>query len=148
MLFESRRSEALARSVRDFGGDPLCAPSVAEVPVGESPELTAFGQALLDGRIDVMVCMTGFGVRLLIETLSAQFEQEELLEALRRVTLVTRGLKPAQALRDYAVGATVVVPEPATWEEIVETLRFSERSLPLEGRTVRSQKGLVDNPGA
>ena len=136
MLFESRRSEALARSVRDFGGDPLCAPSVAEVPVGESPELTAFGQALLDGRIDVMVCMTGFGVRLLIETLSAQFEQEELLAALRRVTLVARGLKPAQALRDYAVAATVVVPEPATWEEIVETLRFSERSLPLEGRTV------------
>ena len=136
VLFESRRSEALARSVRDFGGTPLCAPSVAEVPLGDSAELAAFGQAVIDGKIDSLICMTGFGVRLLIETLSAQFEQEELLAALRRITLVTRGLKPAQALRDYAIAATVVVPEPATWEEIVETLRFSERSLPLDGRAV------------
>ncbi len=144
VLFESRQSKALAGRVADFGGVPVCAPSVKEVPLQDSPALWELGANLLAGRVDVIIFMTGFGVRLLIETLSTRYEQEELLGCLRLVTILTRGLKPAQALREYEVPATIAVPDPATWEAIVETLRFSERSLPLEGKRV----AIVESGGA
>ena len=45
--FESRRSAEVAELIRNYGGEPVQAPSMREVPLANQHEAIAFGEALL-----------------------------------------------------------------------------------------------------
>jgi uroporphyrinogen-III synthase len=47
--FESRRSAEMAELIRNYGGEPIQAPSLREVPLADQHEALAFGEALLAG---------------------------------------------------------------------------------------------------
>jgi hypothetical protein len=45
--FESRRSAEMAELIRNYGGEPIQAPSMREVPLTDQREALAFGETLL-----------------------------------------------------------------------------------------------------
>ncbi|HEX9780499.1 MAG TPA: uroporphyrinogen decarboxylase [bacterium] len=144
-VFESRMADVMAKSVSRYGGMPLSAPALQEVPLGRQPEAAAFGERLLAGEVDVLVCMTGVGTRLLLETLESRDPWDRIAAALSKVTVVARGPKPLRVLKDRGIAIALTVPEPNTWQEILQALEQSERSVPLEGRLVAVQEYGVSN---
>ena len=47
--FESRRSAEMADLIRNYGGEPIQAPSMREVPLTDQREALGFGETLLAG---------------------------------------------------------------------------------------------------
>jgi uroporphyrinogen decarboxylase len=144
-VFESRMAEAMAKSIASHGGEPIRAPTMREVPLEQNHEALAFGEALLGGRVAVLLCLTGVGTRILLEALSARHGRERIVEAVSRLTVVARGPKPIRVLKEYGIPVTIAVPEPNTWHELVQALDLDSRSLSLEGRTVAVQEYGVSN---
>src|SRR5204863_6939282 len=94
VAFESRRANEMAELIRRHGGEPLVAPSMREVPLTENTAAVDYVRQLEAGAVDVVILMTGVGVRTLVETVAAQWPKERLAAALRRARLVARGPKP------------------------------------------------------
>ena len=67
LTLESRRSPELALLVMNYGGTPVVAPSLREVPLESNHQALAFAKDLIEQRFGMVVLMTGVGVRLLIK---------------------------------------------------------------------------------
>src|SRR5216683_4008373 len=135
--FESRRSAEMAELIRHYGGEPIQAPSLREIPLADQHEALAFGEALLAGDQDVLILLTGVGTRLLLATLTARWPKEEVMVALGRLTLVCRGPKPIAALKEVGLVPALAVPEPNTWRDLLAEL---DRTLAIGGRRVAVQE--------
>jgi uroporphyrinogen-III synthase len=135
--FESRRSAEMAELIRNYGGEPIQAPSMREVPLSDQHEALVFGESLLAGELDVLILLTGVGTRLLIATLSKRWPREEVVAALGRLTLVCRGPKPIAALKEVGLVPSLAVPEPNTWRDLLSEL---DRKLPIGGKRVAVQE--------
>lgn len=120
--FETRRANEIAELIRRQGGDPLVAPSMRETPIENNPEAFAFAERLFRGEFDMMIFLTGVGTRALDKVLATRFAPDAFAEALRKITVVARGPKPAAALREMHVPVGVKVPEPNTWREVVAAI--------------------------
>src|SRR6266481_548500 len=129
--FESRRSAEMAELIRNYGGEPIQAPSLREVPLADQHEALAFGEALLAGDHDVLILLTGVGTRMLIATLSTRWPREDVVARLGRLTLVCRGPKPIAALKEVGLVPTLAVPEPNTWRDVLSEL---DRTLAIGGK--------------
>jgi uroporphyrinogen-III synthase len=126
LCFESRRAAEMAELVRRFGGSPLSAPSMREVPLETGPEAEEFLRQLEHGGIDVVVLLTGVGTRALAAALEPCCPRQRFAELLRGTTVVARGPKPVAALRELGLTPDVLVPEPNTWRELLATLDAHE----------------------
>jgi uroporphyrinogen decarboxylase len=113
-----------------------------EVPLEENPAAHAWAEALLAGRIDVHLCLTGVGTRALLTLVGAKFPLADVRAALARVTIVARGPKPVAALRDFDLTPTLRVPEPNTWRELLLAL---DRHESVEGKRVSVQEYGIPN---
>ena len=120
--FESRRAIEIAELIRRQGGDPFVAPSMREIPIEDNPEAFAFAERLFRGEFDMMIFLTGVGTRALDKVLASHFPPDAFAEALREITIVARGPKPAAALREMRVPVTINVPEPNTWREVLAAI--------------------------
>jgi uroporphyrinogen-III synthase len=118
MAFESRRAAELEGLIRRHGGVPLVVPSMREVPLEDKRVALELLRRLEAGEVDVVVMMTGVGVRTLAEGCSP----ERLAASLSRATLVARGPKPVAELRKLGLIPQIRVPEPNTWREILSSL--------------------------
>jgi len=123
LALESRRAAEMAELIRRQGGEPFVAPSMREAPLEDNAEALAAAERLLAGDFDMMIFLTGVGVRALSRLLADRYGPERFPAALRRLTVVARGPKPVAALRELGVPVAVKVPEPNTWREIVEAVR-------------------------
>lgn len=119
---ESRMAAEMSRLITRHGGIPLVAPSMRELPLAENPEALDFGESLLAGRIDMLLLLTGVGLRTLLEVLQTRFPLERLLDALNRTILLARGPKPISVLKEFGLTPQLIVPEPNTWKDILQTL--------------------------
>jgi uroporphyrinogen-III synthase len=137
LSFESRRAAEMAELIRRFGGTPISAPSMREVPLATSPEAEELLRRLEGGGIDVIIFLTGVGTRALAAALAERCPRERFAELLRTTTVVVRGPKPVAALRELGVVANVLVPEPNTWRELLAAL---DASTPVAGRRVAVQE--------
>jgi uroporphyrinogen-III synthase len=135
--FESRRSAEMAELIRNYGGEPIQAPSLREVPLADQHAALAFGEALLAGDPDVLILLTGVGTRMLIATLSTRWPREDVVARLGRLTLVCRGPKPIAALKEVGLVPALAVPEPNTWRDLLSEL---DRTLAIGGRRVAVQE--------
>jgi uroporphyrinogen-III synthase len=135
--FESRRSAEMAQLIRNYGGEPIQAPSLREVPLSDQHEALAFGERLVAGGCDVLVLLTGVGARLLIEALATRWPRERVLAALGRIALVCRGPKPVAVLKEAGLAPALTVPEPNTWRDLLMAL---DRELPVAGKRVAVQE--------
>lgn len=122
LSLESRRSAEIERLIRLQRGAPFVAPSMQEVPLADNPRAFEFAERLFGGDFDMMILLTGVGTRLLNDIVSTRFPEDSFKNALRKITLVVRGSKPMAVLREWGIPATIMVPEPNTWREILAAL--------------------------
>lgn len=146
LCLESRRGQEIARLVANYGGQAIVAPSMQEVTLKDNPEALAFAEKLSAGGFDMVVFLTGVGTRALVRLVEAHGKKREFIDALRRVTVVARGPKPAAALAELGVPVTVPVPEPNTWREVLAALDGRADTLPLSGQRIAVQEYGAANP--
>jgi len=137
LAFESRRATEIADLIRRFGGMPISAPSMREVPLETSPEALEFLRRLEAAAIDIVILLTGVGTRTLAAALADRCPRERLAELLRATTIVARGPKPVAALRELGLTPGILVPEPNTWRELLACL---DAQAPVGGRRVAVQE--------
>jgi uroporphyrinogen-III synthase len=121
LSLESRRSAEMDKLIRRQGGVSFVAPSMREVPLEDNPEAFDFAARLLKepgGDFDLVLFLTGVGARLLNQIIETRYSPGVLAEALRKLTVIVRGSKPAAVMREWNVPA-IMVPEPNTWREIL-----------------------------
>src|SRR5437762_2566218 len=133
LSLESRRAAEMAQLIRNQQGDPFVAPSMREAPIEHNEAVFAFAERLFRGEFDMMVFLTGVGTRALNKLLESRYPPERFAEALRALTTVVRGPKPAAALREMNVPLAVQVPEPNTWREVLAaTAKRPERRIAVQ----------------
>lgn len=137
VAFESRRAGELAEMIRRHGGEPVSAPAMREVPQENLAELHQYLERLRQGKIDIVILLTGVGLRTLVQQVREQVRPEDVAKALRSAMLVARGPKPVAALRELGLVPQYVVPEPYTWRELLELM---DREVPLAGKNVAVQE--------
>jgi uroporphyrinogen-III synthase len=122
LALESRRAVEIAKLIRTYGGEPTVAAAMREVPLESNHEALAFGQRLLHGDFDLVIFMTGVGVRRLMDIVSSRYDRAQVVESLRSVKIATRGPKSSAAVREMGLPIAVTAPEPCTWREVVHAL--------------------------
>ena len=147
LVLESRRAREMATLVTTFGGAPVSAPSMREVPLESNTEALAFADALERGEFDLVILLTGVGTKALIAAVERmRGSRDSFVAALRTTPIVARGPKPVGALREVGVPVWLPAPEPNTWREILSVLDSRGHELPLRGLRIAVQEYGVSNP--
>jgi uroporphyrinogen-III synthase len=129
LSLESRRAIEMARLIETYGGKPVSAPSMREVPLAETEDVLFFARGLIAGQFDLVIFLTGVGARALLQVLAEAHLAEPFLHALRRAKVAVRGPKPAAVLREWNVPIALSAPEPCTWRELLNVLVDSFENL-------------------
>ena len=141
LILESRRAQELASIVSSYGGRPVSAPSMREVPLQSNPEAMAFADALDRDAFGLVILLTGVGTRTLVAVIErVRGTSATFVEALRRTKLLARGPKPVAVLRELNVPVWLIAPEPNTWREVLAALDAKADELPLKGLQVAVQE--------
>ncbi len=140
--FESRMAKEMSSLITRYGGEPLVAPSMREIPLENNTEALEAGERLIAGQFDLLILLTGVGTRALVEVLKTRHGLDTITAALGRVTRVTRGPKPVAALRELGLTADITVPEPNTWRDLLQAL---DDKKPVAGLKVAVQEYGVSN---
>ncbi len=141
--FESRMATEISRLIERYGGRPLVAPALREIPLEDNPAAHEFGVRLMAGRVDLLILLTGIGTTMLFDLLKTRYAWSSTLAALQQTAIVARGPKPVAALKAVGLQATVTVPEPDTWVDLVSAL---DNYRPVKGLRVAVQEYGVSNP--
>lgn len=112
----------MARLLERHGALAICAPSMKEVPLTDQHEALSFGETLLGGGCDLLVLLTGVGMRALLDALQTRWPKEQVIEALRAVPIACRGPKPVAVLKELGLAPAVVAPEPNTTRDLILAL--------------------------
>jgi uroporphyrinogen-III synthase len=149
LSLESRRAAELSKLISTYGGEPVVAPSMREVPLASNTEALAFAEKLFAGEFDVVIFLTGVGSRALLAVVESAHKREDYVAALQRVKIIARGPKPVAALREIGITPALTVPEPNTWRELLHALDEAANSsagIRLRGARVAVQEYGVSNP--
>jgi uroporphyrinogen-III synthase len=138
LSFESRRSTEIAALIENFGGRAMVAPATREVPATGGADVAGFAGALLEGKLDLVIFLTGVGTRALARAIELFCSREQFVSFLSKVPVLARGPKPVAALKELGVPVAWTVPEPNTWREILQLLDVNK--VPLQGRRVAVQE--------
>ena len=145
LAFESRRAAEIETLIRSFGGVPIVAPAIREVPLESNAEVLAFADRLDRGEFDAVIFLTGVGARAMAELASQAGSRERFLDALRRVRVIVRGPKPRAVMREFDVPVWVNAPEPNTWRELLAAVDARAAEWTLAGARVAVQEYGVSN---
>ena len=151
LSLESRRSVEIATLIENCGGRALVAPATREVNSPNAADVSRFISALLEGKIHLVIFLTGVGTRALVRAVEPLCPREQFIAALSKVPVLARGPKPAAALKELGVPIAWNVPEPNTWKEILQVLDINHVS--IHGQCVAVQeygapsKGLLEGLG-
>jgi len=143
LVLESRRSREMATLVTTYGGRPVVAPALREVPIESNTKALAFADALIRDEFDVVVLLTGVGTRALLDVVGGAGRREDFVAALGRTKIAVRGPKPLGVIRELGLPAWVTAPEPNTWRELLAALDAAGTS--LKGLRVAVQEYGVSN---
>jgi uroporphyrinogen-III synthase len=139
LIFESRRAMEMATLVSTFGGRPQSAPALREVPIEANVQALDFADRLRRNDFDVVVFLTGVGLRVLLAVVDRGGSREPFVAALARTRIVARGPKPLAVLRELGLTPWITVPEPNTWRELLAALD-AQGAGALEGLRVAVQE--------
>lgn len=141
--FESRMATEITRLIERYGGRPLVVPVLREIPLEDNSAVHEFGARLMAGRVDVVIFLTGVGTTALFDLLKTRYPWTSIVDALEGVAIIARGPKPVAALKAVGLQATVTVPEPNTWVDLISTL---DQHSSVKGKRVAVQEYGVSNP--
>ncbi|AEU35240.1 uroporphyrinogen-III synthase [Granulicella mallensis] len=122
LALESRRAKEVEKLILTYGGEPIVVPAMREVGLESNQHVLDFAAHLLEGRFDLLIFMTGVGVRAMLEIVQTRYDREDFLAALRKIKIAVRGAKPNSALRELKINADVVSEEPSTWHELLQAI--------------------------
>src|ERR1700745_2733904 len=114
LSLESRRAPEIAKLLGASGGEPPVPPAMREVPLASNHEALQFAARLFEGDFDLVIFLTGVGIRRLTEIVASQYDRERFVEALRQVKIASRGPKPNAALREVSGPIPVNAPQACT----------------------------------
>ena len=140
LTLESRRAPELALLVINYGGTPVVAPSVREVPLESNEHVLTFADEVIARRFGMVILMTGVGVRMMLKSLPGAGRRDEFIAALARTRIVARGPKPVAALREIGLTPWATAPSPNTWRDLLTTLDLRRTDAPLAGLRVAVQE--------
>ncbi len=142
LSLESRRATEVEKLIRTYGGQPFVVPFMREVKLESNQAALEFADRLMRDELDVVIFTTGVGVRALLEIVETRYEQADVLAALGRVKIVTRGSKPEGALRELKLRSVATAAEPTTWHELMTAV---DRYF---GATLKMQRVALQEYGA
>jgi uroporphyrinogen-III synthase len=129
---EARMSSEMADLIRRHGGIPYSVPAVREIALDCRSEVSLLLDHLLRDRIQIVIFLTGVGVKALFKEAEALERFPELLDALRKVIVVCRGPKPIAVLKREGIPIALSAVEPHTTSELLQALA----TLDLRGKGV------------
>lgn len=142
LSLESRRAREVEKLIRTYGGQPFVVPFMREVKLESNQPALDFADKLMRGELDVVIFLTGVGVRALLEIVETRYERTAFLAALGKVKIVTRGAKPEAALRELKLRSVASAAEPTTWHELLAAVDT------YFGDTLRTQRVALQEYGA
>src|SRR6187397_1019201 len=89
LAFESRRAKEIETLIATFGGRPMVAPAMRELPLESDATTAAFTQAIVRGDFDIVIFLTGVGVQALMDVVDHAGTRAAFLDALRSLRVVT-----------------------------------------------------------
>ena len=122
LTLESRRSPELALLIVNYGGQPVIAPALREIPLEDNRDALAFAAGLMVGKYSMVVLMTGIGTRMLVRLAQPVYGPQPFARALNATRIVARGPKPVAALREAGLSPWLTAPSPNTWREVIAAL--------------------------
>lgn len=141
--FESRMAIEITRLIERYDGRPLVAPVLREIPLEGNPAVHEFGVRLMADRVDLLILLTGIGTTMLVDLLKIRYPLPAIVAALKDTTIIARGPKPVAALKSLGLQATLIVPEPNTWADLISVL---DEHRSVKGLRVSVQEYGVSNP--
>ncbi len=131
---ESRQLNLFAAMIEEEGGRAIRCPLVQILDLDDSHEAEAWIEKLIAGVFQDVIWLTGEGLRRLLAIAKRKGHDAAFITALGKVRSITRGPKPARALReiDLAPGLAAATP---TSEGVVEALAPED----IEGRSIGVQ---------
>jgi uroporphyrinogen-III synthase len=123
LSLESRRAKEVEKLIRTYGGEAVVVSSMREVSLESNDETLQFAARLIAGEFDLVVFLTGVGVRAMLDIVQQRFSREEFIEALRRAKIAARGAKPSTALRELKIPVHAISEEPSTWRELMRAMQ-------------------------
>lgn len=117
---ESRELDLFARMLEEEGAVALRCPLVAIADLDDTRAALAWIDQLIAAPFAFTVLLTGDGLRKLV-TLSGD-RRDDFIQALAQSRIVTRGPKPARALREIGLVPALAAREP-TSASVLETLK-------------------------
>ena len=139
---ESRRAPEIERMIEKLGGVPYVSPSLREVAIEEHRPAIDFANHLITGQVDIVLFLTGVGIREMLTHLERHVDRQRFLDALADVKTVVRGPKPLAVMRELGLTPTLQVPEPNTWREVLSTF---DQFLPVANQVIAVQEYGVTN---
>lgn len=140
LALESRYPKEIRRLIASHGGQPIIAPALREVRVSPNAQAHAFISGLAARKFDVVIFLTGAGIRGLVSPGEGVVSPERLASYMRGVVVLARGPKPAGALAEVGIKADLVAPEPNTWREILRVVDEQLGPDGLRGKSVAIQE--------
>ncbi|WP_207458869.1 uroporphyrinogen-III synthase [Azospirillum sp. SYSU D00513] len=134
MVPESRELDLFARMLESQGAETLRCPLVSILDLEDTAPVRAWLDRLCAGAFDDVILLTGEGMRRMMAVARAQSIDAQVVEALGEVRKITRGPKPARALRELGLTSDLPAEEPTT-EGVIASLAGED----LTGRTVGVQ---------
>ena len=144
LSLESRRAAEMAKLIENYGGLPIVAPSMREVPIESNTEAIKFARRLAAGDFEAVIFLTGVGTRALARVVETVYPREEFVKHLKRVTVIARGPKSFSVLKEFGVPVAVNVPEPNTWRDLLDAL--DREKISVRGKAVAVQEYGEPNP--
>ena len=145
LALESRRGAELAALIKTYGGQPIEAPALREVPLESNPAALEFANALMRDEYDIVIFLTGVGARVLVSVVERAYPREAFIAALARTKVVVRGPKPLAVLRERHVPIWVAAPEPNTWRDVLAAIEAKSEERSLRGARLAVQEYGVSN---
>ena len=133
-LPETRELDRLATLLEAEGARAWRCPLVAILDAPDAAPVEAWVRELAAGKLDDLVFLTGEGLRRLLATSDRLGLRAEVIAALGRARKITRGPKPARALKDVGLGPDIAAAVP-TSRGVMDELA----PLDLRGRRVGVQ---------
>lgn len=134
---ESRRRDDMERLILRFGGQPFVSPSMREVPIESNREAIDFAYRVITGEINIVIFLTGVGLRHLLTAIERHVDRQRFINALSDVTTIVRGPKPAAVMRELGLTPTLKVPEPNTWRELLKAI---DENVPITNQKIGLQE--------
>lgn len=111
---ENRELDLFAQMLEQRGANTIRCPLVAILDAPDQAQVIAWLNELVADRFDDLVLLTGEGLRRLLAAAERVGMKEDVIAAIGKIRKITRGPKPARALRDIGLRNDLAAEEPTT----------------------------------